>query len=94
MKRTWIGRHNYHRAHCKAPYTPNLPKSYLNVTSLGEWKQHRHYIVHVFTEVPHTHVQNAPLEWFLSSPRLGPVARLLSETWWLHIRLMDIRGPR
>ena len=34
--------------------------------------------VYIIEEVTHAHVQNAPLEWFLSTPGLGVMPRPLS----------------
>ena len=42
--------------------------------------------VNIIEEVAHAHVQNAPLEWFLSTTRLGVVPRPLSENGRLCIR--------
>ena len=42
--------------------------------------------VYIIEEVAHAHAQNAPLEWFLSTPGLGVVPGLLSRICWLHIR--------
>ena len=43
-------------------------------------------------EVAHAHAQNAPLEWFSSTPGLGAVPRMLSQICWLHITVIDIHG--
>ena len=42
--------------------------------------------VYNIEEVAHAHAQSAPFEWFSSTPGLGVVSRLLSETCWLRIR--------
>ena len=43
--------------------------------------------VYIMEVVSLAHAQNTPLEWFLSTPGLGVVLRLLlSEICWLHIR--------
>ena len=42
--------------------------------------------VYIVGEIVYAHVQNAPLEWFLSIPGLGVVPRLLSKICWLCIQ--------
>ena len=46
------------------------------------------YIIedYIIEEVAHAHVQNAPLEWFLSTPGLGVMPRLLREICWLLVQ--------
>ena len=46
--------------------------------------------VFVIEEVAHAHVQNAPLEGFLSMLGLGVMLWLLSEICWLRIRIFVI----
>ena len=40
--------------------------------------------VYIIEEVAHAYAQNAPLEWFSSTPGLGVMTRLFSEICWLH----------
>ena len=49
--------------------------------------------VYIIEEVAHTHVQNAPGKWLLSTPGQGVVLRLLSEICWLRIRMINICDP-
>ena len=46
--------------------------------------------VYIMKEFAHTHAQDTPLEWFLSTPGQGVMPRLLSETCWLQHRVYDI----
>ena len=42
--------------------------------------------IYMIEEVAHAHAQNAPLEWFPSTPGLGIVLRLLNKVCWLCIQ--------
>ena len=85
----WAAQTNCYRAHCEALDTHNLVSVWRH--QVPELKQQRLYKVHVFSEIAHTHAQNAPLEWFSSTPRQGAV-HVEGVEWDLLVAHLVIRG--
>ena len=82
----WSPQTNYHMTYCKSLDTPNLAKSSLSVMSLGDRQIRALIFVYIIEDVAHAHVQNTPLERFLSILGLGVMSRLLSEICWLRVQ--------
>ena len=83
--RTWIGRHTPITIGPIAKPLTRLILPQCDVTR-RQTNDVSHVCFHNIEEVAHAHVQNAPLEWFSSTPGLGVVLRLQSEICWLRIQ--------
>ena len=64
----------------------SLPRSKLLLETKNEFNQNKFLAQVVRKKVAHHQVQNAPLEWFLSTFGLWVVSMLLNETCWLRIQ--------
>ena len=78
MKRTWIGHHK--PINIGLMVKPCMDtSSHPSETSLGDRRKRALVFVYILVEGAHAHVQKVPLEWFLSTPGLGVVPRLMSK---------------
>ena len=91
MNRTWIG---YRRPITIGPIVK--PSTHLISPQCDITGRQRPMMAIVFVciieEVAPAHLQNTPCGWFLSTPGLGVVPRLLSKMCWFHVVTTAVPG--